>query len=175
MHIVIDGYNLIRQSDMLRRYEKISLEEGRKALVQRVSLYKKQRGHRITVIFDGWEGGSADEERDRQAGIDIIYSRRGVKADDVIKKIVQRGGDDLVVITSDRDIMHFTTRRGFTAISSPEFEEKMLSMGNHDGESGTMANRDEDTDDMKPGLKKKGPARRLSKARRQTLAKMQKL
>jgi predicted RNA-binding protein with PIN domain len=175
MHLIIDGYNLIRQSDTLRRYERISLEEGRKALLQRVSLYKRQKGHRVTVIFDGWEGGSADEERDRQAGIDIIYSRRGIKADDVIKQIVERGGDDFVVITSDRDITHFTTRRGFTAISSPEFEEKMLSMGNRDGETGMMVNRDEDTDDMRPGLKKKGPARRLSKTRRQTLAKMQKL
>jgi uncharacterized protein len=173
MHILIDGYNLIRQSDTLRRHERISLEEGRNALIQKVAYYKREKGHRITVIFDGWEGGSFDEERDRQDGIDIIYSRRGIKADDVIKRIVEKGGDDLVVITSDRDITHFTTRRGYTAIPSPEFEERMTAVG---GQSMTMAGRDEDESDMeKTGLKRKGPSHRLSKTKRNILAKMRKL
>jgi len=37
MHIVIDGYNLIRQSDSLRRLEKFSLEEGRNGLIKKVA------------------------------------------------------------------------------------------------------------------------------------------
>ncbi|MDO8786291.1 MAG: NYN domain-containing protein, partial [Syntrophales bacterium] len=49
MHIIIDGYNLIRQSDFLRRIERISLEEGRKTLIRTMSLYRKQRGHRVTI------------------------------------------------------------------------------------------------------------------------------
>ena len=86
MHIIIDGYNLIRQSDFLRRFEKQSLEAGRQALLQQASLYRKKKGHRITVVFDGWENGSPFEERDRQGGITIVYSRRGEKADEVIKR-----------------------------------------------------------------------------------------
>ncbi len=31
MHIIIDGYNLIRQSDRLRKAERLALEEGRTA------------------------------------------------------------------------------------------------------------------------------------------------
>jgi predicted RNA-binding protein with PIN domain len=175
MHIIIDGYNLIRQSDTLRRYERISLEKGRKALIQKASLYKKERGHRITIIFDGWEGGSFEEERDRQEGIDIIYSRRGIKADDVIKRIVQQGGDDLIVITSDRDITHFTNRRGYTTITSPEFEARMTSPADRMKQTGIMNSKDEDADAIKTGLKKKGPARRLSKTKRNLLVKIHKL
>ena len=34
MHIIVDGYNLIRQSDVLRGHERKSLEAGRKALIR---------------------------------------------------------------------------------------------------------------------------------------------
>jgi predicted RNA-binding protein with PIN domain len=90
MHIIIDGYNLIRQSDTLRRYERFSLDEGRKALINSISQYRRKKGHEVTIVFDGWEGGAAEEERERISGIDIIYSRRGEKADDVIKRMVEK-------------------------------------------------------------------------------------
>ena len=78
MHIIVDGYNLIRQSDALRQYERISLEEGRRALVRSLADYRKLRGHRITVVFDGWEGGSPQEERDlRRRGGDHLFPPRG--------------------------------------------------------------------------------------------------
>ena len=77
--IIIDGYNLIRQSSTLRRYELKSLEAGRQALVSRLSDYQSKKGHTITVVFDGWQGGSEYEERDRYGGIDIIYSHYAEK------------------------------------------------------------------------------------------------
>ncbi len=46
MHIIIDGYNLIRQSDALRRYERLSLEEGRNALIRSVSFIKNREDTR---------------------------------------------------------------------------------------------------------------------------------
>jgi len=81
MHIIVDGYNLIRQSDTFRQSERKSLEEGRNALIRSLAGYRKLRGHRITVVFDGWVGGSPLEERDRALGVEIIYSRLGEKAD----------------------------------------------------------------------------------------------
>ena len=91
MHIIVDGYNLIRQSDVLRGHERQSLEAGRKALIRGLAQYKRLRGHRITVVFDGWEGGSPLEERDLAGGVAIIYSRLGEKADEVIKRLVAAG------------------------------------------------------------------------------------
>jgi len=88
MHIIIDGYNLIRQSDALRRMERTSLEAGRKALIRRLVPYRRSRGHRISVVFDGWQNGPACEERDREQGIDILYSCRGERADDLIKRMI---------------------------------------------------------------------------------------
>jgi len=176
VHIIIDGYNLIRQSDSLLSFERINLEEGRKALIRSVSLYKRQREHQVTVVFDGWENGSLEEERDRQEGIHIIYSRRGEKADEVIKRMVQRRGEEFIVVTSDRDIADFVNRRGGVTIPSREFDS-LVNRIQSPADSVSMENsedRDESQKIMKE-TKKKGPSRRLSRKERAFLAKVKKL
>jgi predicted RNA-binding protein with PIN domain len=178
MHIIIDGYNLIRQSDTLRRYERVSLEEGRKALIQSMSLYKRLKGHKVTIVFDGWEGGAAEEERDRISGITIIYSRKGVKADDVIKRMIQKKEEETLVVTSDRSIADFVNHRGGTAISSPEFEELInrVKTGIPESRSHMEERYEKDEDDnTKAGIKKKGPSRRLSRKDKTAMARIRKL
>ncbi len=166
MHIIIDGYNLIRQSDSLRRYERLGLEKGREELIKRLAHYRKLKRHRITVVFDGWIGGPLREERQHEAGIRIIYSKRGERADEVIKRIARKGsGEELVVVTSDREIAQAVSRSGGVAIASPEFEIRMalekeaLLLG----EKGISPEED---DDERSGSVKKGPSRRLSKKQR---------
>ncbi len=173
MHIIVDGYNLIRQSVSLRDFERRGLDEGRRELVKRLFLYNKDRNHRITIVFDGWLGGSIQEERDRYGGMNIIYSRLGEKADDVIKRIVQTNrGEDIVVVTSDRDIASFVTHRSKVVISAQEFETRMnkstIIVKEEKGDNG----EDEST---KRGTRKKGPSRKLSKAKRESLIKTSKL
>ena len=41
MHLIIDGYNLIRQSDVLRAHERRGLEAGRKALLHMLAGYRR--------------------------------------------------------------------------------------------------------------------------------------
>jgi predicted RNA-binding protein with PIN domain len=176
MHIIVDGYNLIRQSDALRQYERISLEEGRRALVRSLADYRKLRGHRITIVFDGWEGGSPGEERDRAGGVDIIYSRLGEKADEVIKRLVAAGGEEILVVTSDREIVTFAARRGKTSIASLAFAERLERVAaGPSSDADIPAETEEDEDDRAGAAKKKGPARRLSKQKRAALARIKKL
>jgi len=178
MHIIIDGYNLIRQSETLRRFERQSLEAGRQALLQQVSLYRQQKGHRSTVGFDGWESGSPFEERDRQGGIAVIYSRRGEKADEVIKRMVLQKGEETVVVTSDRDIAGFVIRKGATALSSLEFEaviSRTASAATTSADAGSPPEKEEE-DPRKPGdTRKKGPAHRLSRREKTALTRFKKL
>ena len=173
MHIIIDGYNLIRQSDTLRQAERTSLEEGRKALIRRLVSYRRSRGHRISVVFDGWQNGPLSEERDREQGMDILYSCRGERADELIKRMISAAGEEIVVVTSDRGIADFAERRGYTAIPSPTFERRMEEAG----ASGDFCERDSEGEDEEDrcGGKKKGAAHRLSKRKRAALAKLKKL
>ncbi len=167
MHLIIDGYNLIRQSDVLRSHERRGLEAGRKALVHMLAGYRRVMGHRITVVFDGWLGGPPQEERDREAGIDIIYSRRGEKADEVIKRLARQHAEESMVVTSDRPVMDAATRAGVTAIASREFEERVRRARSAVAQAPAAAEKDDDGDAPPPkGTRKKGPSHRTSKRER---------
>ena len=172
MHIIIDGYNLIRQSDSLRSFERISLENGRRELTRRASLYKKSMGHKITIVFDGWMDGSPTGDRDRKWGIDIIYSKKGERADEVIKRMAKKGGDEIVVVTSDRNIADSISKSDGVAITSPEFEIKMNRVSYCDY---TPPDDEDQSDKESRGTKKKGPSRKISKKRRAALKRTRKL
>ena len=176
MHIIVDGYNLIRQSGTFRHSEMKSLEEGRNALIRSLAGYRKLRGHRITVVFDGWEGGSPTEERDVAGGVEIIYSRLGEKADEVIKRLLEKGSEESLVVTSDREIAVFATRRGKTAIASAAFDALLeQSAAGSSPADVSGATEGDDDDDDRTGMKRKGPSRRLSKQKRAALARFKKL
>jgi len=65
LHLIIDGYNLIRQSPWLSLLDARDLEAGREALLQSLADYRQRRlQHKITVVFDGWQGGGLRESRD---------------------------------------------------------------------------------------------------------------
>ena len=144
--------------------------------VRGVAGYRRLRGHTVTVVFDGWMTGPAQEERSREDGVHIIYSRRGETADEVIKRMARaQRGSEVIVVSSDREVADAAERAGGVAISSPEFEERM-------GEEETKEIPcDDDTfeedDDGVPrsGTRKKGSARKQSKRQRQTRRRLSKL
>ena len=176
MHILVDGYNFIRQSETLRLFERLSLERGRLELIRRLSGYKKFRPHRITVVFDGWLGGPPVEERSREGGIDIIYSRKGEKADDVIKRIARHAGEEMVVVTSDRGIQDAVNRCGSATISSRDFEERVVRAGLSSQLTPCPAVETEGAYTREtPGTKKKGPSRRMPKKKRVEMTRLKKL
>ncbi|MCK5551768.1 MAG: NYN domain-containing protein [Deltaproteobacteria bacterium] len=171
--LIVDGYNLIRQSSSLSAVESRDLQMGREALIRQLSSYKRVRGHEITVVFDGWRSGSLTESQKRERGILVVYSKRDEKADEVIKRMAKRFGHGAVVITSDREVAHFAERVGATAVSSQEFEERM-------GMAVVMEVKGIDPEEMdddrgEKGTKKKGPAKRLSKTRRRAIQRLKKL
>lgn len=177
MHIIIDGYNLIRQSDFLRRAERTSLEAGRHLLVKTLAKYNKGRRHRITVVFDGWVEGSFREEHADEGGIHIVYSRRGERADEVIKRMCRAGGSELVVVSSDREVALHAERSGGVSLSSPDFEMKLMDRGDEPSvhDDGGFEGGEDDQRDVSLTTRKKGPARKLSKRARKTVRAVRKL
>jgi uncharacterized protein len=157
MRIVVDGYNYIRQTD-LRRFEIISLERGRNELIKRLATYKRAKGYNITVVFDGIIGGAISRERDRSAGISIIYSRRGETADEVIKLLIEKSAEELIVVSSDRAIALAAERKGFTPVNSRTFAGKIA-----DAESWSSMEKEDDHSLRKD---KKGPSRRVPRRKR---------
>jgi predicted RNA-binding protein with PIN domain len=169
LHLIIDGYNLIRQSPWLSLLDARDLEVGREALLQALSDYRRRRPrHKITVVFDGWQGGALRESRDLYQGVGVIYSRRGERADEVIKRFLTREGRKVVMVSSDRELQDFAETVGATWVAAGQFETQYLR------NAGTDREESEETP-VPRGSAKKGPARRLKKSLRQKKDRLRKL
>jgi len=172
VHILIDGYNLIRQSPALSDIDCRSLEQGREALLECLSSYKRVKHYPITVVFDGADADTHMERRTRWKGIAVVFSRPGELADSVIKDIVNRERERAVVVTSDRDIADFAAKHGAETVDSIEFEGKMKMAVQPD--PGLTDLRDEE-EGWIPTTRKKGPSRRTSKRERKRRVRTRKL
>lgn len=169
MHLIVDGYNVIRQSSRLQLLDAMDLQAGREALLELLAHYRSRSHHRITVVFDGWQRGDLKESRDRHQGILIIYSRRGEKADEVIKRLLHQERERALVVTSDREIQVCAEQVKAAWISAGQFELSHL----HDPAEAT--GHDAEANSAARGTHKKGPARRLSKRLRQRQQRLKKL
>ncbi len=168
LHVIIDGYNLIHQSHM---FDSRNIQNARDRLVNALADYKRVKGHKITVVFDGSNAPISTQNRNRQKGIYITFSRRDELADTVIMRMVARERQKALVVSSDREIMDYAASQGAGTISSAQFEEKISMITVAGGEEDTM----EDPVGWIPTTKKKGPKRRLSKRERRNRIKIRKL
>jgi uncharacterized protein len=157
-HLIIDGYNLIRNYPPLSRVEAADFARGRNFLLEWLAEYKRGSKNAITVIFDGGKGGELSEERSIYKGIRVLYSRIGQTADDLIKRITAQEGEKAMIVSSDRDLCYTCRSFKATTIGSEEFahivEEKE--------KRSLLGNTQEDDEDSRP-KSKKGTSHRLSK------------
>ena len=172
MLVAIDGYNFIKQSPELRRLEQVELQKARDGLIQKLIRYKRIKGHSITVVFDGRQEGGLSGHRERSGGIEVIFSRRGEKADDVLKRLATEKRDGILLVTSDREIAQFAGKKGAKVIPVSEFGEKM-EMAEYYSLKGNKGGNESLDHPVAPD--KKGPSRRLSKSQRKTMAAAKKL
>jgi len=172
LHIIVDGYNVIRQSKQLSILDLRDIQEGREALQDILVEYRKSKGHRITIVFDGTHAVSSDSQRQRFRGIDILFSRNGETADTVIKRMAAREKERALVVSSDRDIISFAESMGSATIGSRTFEDKIFQALYYCENGGR-----EDPPDTGwvPTTRKKGPSRRLPKKKRRNRDKIIKL
>jgi predicted RNA-binding protein with PIN domain len=172
IHIVIDGYNFIRQSRKFSDLDRQDLQSGREALVEALAAYKKIKSYAMTVVFDGTAAPAGMPRRDNQRGIKLCYSAPGESADTVIKRMATREKEKMLVVTSDNDIVRYCESMGAAVIGSPEFEDRLM-MAQYMDLKGTDDNGEEGG--WHPSTKKKGPSRRLTKRQRKLKKKLSKL
>ncbi len=171
IHIIIDGYNLIRQSSSLSALDNLNMQLGRETLVDLLVKYKKIKHHKITVVFDGTNALSFPKHSDYINGVKIKFSHSGESADTVIKKMAFMEKEKALVVSSDREVADSATSCGAAVIGSIEFEKK-LEMAAYSDDS-IVDGKDEGG--WIPTTKKKGPSRKLPKKKRRSIAKIKKL
>ena len=167
MHLIIDGYNLLHVDRSLANLNSIQLQWERERLIDQLSTYQKLKPREVTIVFDGWQEGWSTETREKKKGVELIFSKLGEKADEVIKRLVKEKGSGAVVITSDREVARFAQRMAVAVIPSEQFREKLQERSSHKLE--------ESPEEQESGMKKKGPSRRLSKKEKRARAASKKL
>src|SRR5574337_1027952 len=119
LRLLIDGYNLLGAAPEAG----LDIDERREGLVNRLAVYKKVRGVKVTVVFDAARSGRLTRSREMKAGVEVIFSKNGEDADSVIKELSVKGGPSLTIVSSDRELCSYAKSRGAVTLSSGEFAE----------------------------------------------------
>ena len=163
LHIIVDGYNLIRNSVALTVLDRQDIQLGREALVDMLAAYKRVKHHKITVVFDGTDALLYSQSHDRVKGIVVRFSRAGETADEVIKRMAAHDREKALIVSSDREIVAAAAACRSATIGASEFEQRLF-MAGADGSGGSREG--DDTEIRTFSTRKKGPRRRASKSQR---------
>jgi len=163
MDLIIDGYNLLALDKRLDR----GLEQSRKSLVKTLVRYRQAKPLNLTVVFDGWRSGQANESRFLQDGINIIYSRLGEKADAVVIRLAREKNSGAVVVSSDREIRNAVERFDAVAIHAQEFNDILQQL--------EFPGEDHGSEDYHHRPSQRSSANRISKLDRKRQEKLRKL
>ena len=157
MHLIIDGYNLLgaRQEMAGNR------EAARERVLQELEQYRWRKGHSLTVVFDGWRDGFPVEHHAHRAGVEVIYSRRGQTADQLIERLAAEYAKECTVVSSDRALQQAVSTHGAFVVGAGTFQHRLrLALGAPEGQGMTERGLD------RPGSGgvKKGNPHRLPKS-----------
>ncbi len=105
------------------------------------------------------------EQREHRAGVEVIYSKRGEKADQVIQRLVREYGSNCAVVSSDHEIVNVARSHRAVVMGAREFAGKL----SRSSSAGTVPYKELDMgDDVRPDRRpeKKGNPRKQPKAQR---------
>ena len=161
-HVIIDGYNVLGLTGRLSG----RIESAREEFLRALGAYRHRTRHAVTVVFDGWQQGQPMEQHEHRAGVEVIYSKRGEKADQVIQRLVREYGSECAVVSSDHEIVNVARSNRAFVMGAREFAEKLSRPASS---AGAVPHKELDRgDDMRTdrGSEKKGNPRKLPKSQR---------
>jgi len=103
VRILVDGYSLLHNWPELARGSARFSAEARAELIRKLSLYQDASGTPITVFFDGSMPASGKPVKERHAGVEVLYSRAGQTADQMIERAAHRFAPygEVLAVTDD--------------------------------------------------------------------------
>ena len=124
----MDGYSLLHHWSELARGRARHSAAAREELVQRLTQYHDACGTPITVVFDG-ASGPAKPEKPAVSGMEILYTRTGQTADQIIERVTGRlvSYGEVLVVTNDLAERDLVISLGGMAASCENFVRTMES------------------------------------------------
>ena len=104
IRVLVDGYSLLHNWPQLAPGRPRHSERARAELIQVLTRYHDATGTPITVFFDGAGAPAGAARRQTAAGLEVLFSRRGQTADQLIERAAHRFNayGEVLVVTDDR-------------------------------------------------------------------------
>ena len=104
VRILVDGYSLLHSWPGLAPGRSRHSAAARDELIHQLSLYQDAIGTPITVFFDGSQPAGGTTAALSQLGVEVLYSRRGQTADQMIERAAHRFGafGEVLAVSDDR-------------------------------------------------------------------------
>ena len=103
VRILVDGYSLLHNWPELAPGAARHSEAARDALIETLTQYQDSKGTPVTVIFDGTGSRRAKPKNAAAGVVEVLYSRAGQTADDMIERAAHRFQEygEVLVVTDD--------------------------------------------------------------------------
>jgi len=103
VRILVDGYSLLHNWPELAPGRARFSAEARAELLRRLTLYQDATGTPITVFFDGSVPTSGKPAAESTTGLEVLYSRAGQTADELIERSAHRFAPygEVLAVTDD--------------------------------------------------------------------------
>ena len=122
--ILVDGYNVIYSSPLLKRLLKKSAYRAQEGLIRLVSNYFSMKGVEGYVIFDSYRRPCQDTEKEISTNLKIILTGKGKTADSYIERFTSQYKsyyDYIYVVTADYSQRMTVVDKGILLLSPQNF------------------------------------------------------
>jgi predicted RNA-binding protein with PIN domain len=115
-HLLIDGYNLLAQSNYQNRDE----------LLKELKKFQHSLNHKITIFFDGTHQGTNTGDKYMEEYVEVIFSPLMVTADEMIEEFLEKKHQsNMIVVSSDKRIQSAAKAKKVSFLESKEFLFKL--------------------------------------------------
>jgi uncharacterized protein len=103
VRILVDGYSLLHGWPELAPGKPRHSPAARDELIHILTLYQDACGTPVTVVFDGAGSKRARSQPDAERAVEVLYSRAGQTADQMIERATHRFKEygEVLVVTDD--------------------------------------------------------------------------
>ncbi len=123
--ILVDGYNVIKNTPELLAVERHSLAAARDALVRKLIAKYRHTPHQVVVVFDAQQTQQTEEHIQR---IKVIYTCYTENADAVITRMAREVAGEqrpVVVASNDQEVRSAVVDAGGQAASSADLVDHL--------------------------------------------------
>ena len=103
VRILVDGYSLLHNWPQLAPGRARHSAAARDELIYWLTLYQDAAGTPITIFFDGKGAANVKPRHSSASGVEVLYSRSGHTADEMIERAAHRFGPygEVLAVTDD--------------------------------------------------------------------------